>query len=108
VKEARIQEKVVKWWRSLGYEAIKVGVVGSFGTQGWPDYMFLGLDGLIFFIEFKATDGDCTPLQLERHRQLRRMGQRVYVCYDAAVGKAICKKELMEGARSALKDRRSS
>jgi hypothetical protein len=94
MKEARIQEAVVAWWRALGHVAIKLTMTGAMGVKGWPDYMFIGPSSLIFFIEFKSSDGDCTPLQLEKHKILRRKGQRVYVCYDAAVGKLICKREL--------------
>ena len=93
MKESTIQEKVVSSWRKLGYEAIKLTTNGALGVKGWPDYMFLGPKATIFFIEFKAPGGVCTPLQLERHFRLRKLGFPVYVCDNAGVGIAICRKE---------------
>ncbi len=94
MKESTIQNKVVEWWRGLGCEAIKLTMHGPMGVKGWPDYMFLGPAGLIFFIEFKAPGGKCTELQLERHARLRKLGFNVYVCDNVGVGWSICKKEM--------------
>ena len=94
LKEQTIQKKVVAMWRGIGCEAIKLTMNGPMGVKGWPDYMFLGPTGVIFFIEFKAPGGACTDLQLARHETLRKLGFKVYVCDNVGVGWAICKKEL--------------
>lgn len=49
------------------------------GSSGWPDRLCLLPDGKAGFVEVKATGKKPRPLQLKRHRQLRRLGFPVYV-----------------------------
>lgn len=44
-----------------------------------PDDIF-GKTGHIFFVEFKATGEEATPLQLDEHEEMRAAGLTVYVC----------------------------
>jgi hypothetical protein len=87
-KEKNIQDPVVAYARSLGCVAIKLSTLGRFGTSGWPDFELLH-SGRTLFIEFKAPGGVCTPLQLERHAQLRAVGHTVTVVSDVATGKLV-------------------
>ena len=49
------------------------------GFDGMPDRMVLMPEGRIAFVEVKAPGEKPRPLQLARHRLLRRLGFRVYV-----------------------------
>ncbi len=53
------------------------------GYDGMPDRIVLFPGGKIAFVEVKAPGEKPRPLQLSRHRLLRRLGFRVYVL-DAA------------------------
>ena len=49
------------------------------GTVGWPDRIIILPDGKIAFAEQKAPGERPRPIQLHRHKQLRRLGMAVYV-----------------------------
>ena len=49
------------------------------GMDGMPDRLVLLPHGRFGFVEVKAPGEKPRPLQLHRHRQLRRLGIRVYV-----------------------------
>ena len=49
------------------------------GTSGWPDRIVLLPDGKIGFVEVKAPGNEPRPLQTHRHKQLRKLGYKVYV-----------------------------
>ena len=49
------------------------------GKRSAPDRVF-AKDGLVFFVEFKATGEEATELQAEEHYQMRAAGLVVYVC----------------------------
>ena len=49
------------------------------GFDGMPDRIVLFPDGRFAFVEVKAPNQKPRPLQLSRHRLLRRLGFRVYV-----------------------------
>ena len=49
------------------------------GTAGVPDRIILMPKGHIAFVEVKAPGEKPRPLQLSRHRLLRRLGFQVYV-----------------------------
>ena len=53
------------------------------GFDGMPDRMVLLPNGRICFVEVKAPGEKPRPLQLSRHRLLRRLGFPVYVLDDA-------------------------
>ena len=70
MRESFIEEKLTKAVRQKG------GVCWKFtspGTAGVPDRIILMPGGRIDFVEVK------TPLQLSRHRLLRRLGFLVFV-----------------------------
>ncbi|HAX53700.1 MAG TPA: nuclease [Lachnospiraceae bacterium] len=52
------------------------------GFAGMPDRLILLPDGHIGFVELKAPGKKPRPLQLSRHRLLRKLGFRVYVIDD--------------------------
>ena len=49
------------------------------GTSGWPDRIVLLPDGKFGFVEVKAPGKEPRPLQIHRHKQLRKLGYKVYV-----------------------------
>lgn len=76
MRETVIEQKLTKAVRQNG------GVCWKFtspGTAGVPDRIILMPKGHIAFVEVKAPGEKPRPLQLSRHRLLRRLGFRVYV-----------------------------
>lgn len=76
MRESFIEEKLTKAVRQKG------GVCWKFtspGTAGVPDRIILMPGGRIAFVEVKALGEKPRPLQLSRHRLLRRLGFLVYV-----------------------------
>lgn len=76
MREKIIEEKLTKVVRQNG------GVCWKFtspGTAGVPDRIVLMPKGNIAFVEVKAPGEKPRPLQLSRHRLLRRLGFQVYV-----------------------------
>lgn len=53
------------------------------GTDGMPDRMVLLPEGRIGFVEVKAPGAKPRPLQEKRHKQLRKLGFRVFVLDDS-------------------------
>lgn len=49
------------------------------GFDGMPDRLVLLPDGRMAFAEIKAPGKKPRPLQVSRHKLLRRLGYRVYV-----------------------------
>ena len=81
MREKSIEEKLVA--------AVKVqgGVCWKFtspGTAGVPDRIVLMPGGRIAFVEVKAPGEKPRPLQLSRHKLLRRLGFLVYVLDNLA------------------------
>lgn len=85
--EASIQRAVVNYARTKGLLAIKLSTAGSFGSVGWPDYMFITPNGLVFMMEFKAPGAKPTALQEIRHRELSNHGIDVSVVDEVARGR---------------------
>ena len=52
------------------------------GFAGVPDRIVLLPDGCVAFIEVKAYGEKPRPLQISRHKLLRRLGFKVYVLDD--------------------------
>ena len=76
MRESFIEEKLIKAVKQNG------GVCWKFtspGTAGVPDRIVLMPKGHIAFVEVKAPGEKPRPLQLSRHRLLRRLGFQVYV-----------------------------
>jgi hypothetical protein len=99
--EGRLQKTVTDWARREFKEdelICRKFQAGMYGSNGWPDYDWLKKGGEIFFIEFKAPGGKCSPLQLRRHAQLRALGFRVYVCDSADQARQIIRQEMRRAA----------
>lgn len=76
MREKIIEEKFTKAVKQKG------GVCWKFtspGTAGVPDRIVLMPKGHIAFVEVKAPNQEPRPLQLSRHKLLRRLGFQVYV-----------------------------
>ena len=76
MRESFIEEKLTKAVKQNG------GLCWKFtspGTAGVPDRIILMPKGRIAFVEVKAPGEKPRPLQLSRHKLLRRLGFRVYV-----------------------------
>ena len=76
MREKKIEQKLVT--------AVKKhsGICPKFvspGFDGMPDRLLLLPHGRFAFVEVKAPNQKPRPLQLSRHRLLRRLGFRVYV-----------------------------
>lgn len=76
MREKSIEQKFVHTVKVAGGIAPKLV---SPGFDGMPDRMVLMPEGRIAFVEVKAPGEKLRPLQLARHRLLRRLGFRVYV-----------------------------
>ena len=76
MREKNIEQKFAHAIKAAG------GIVPKLvspGFDGMPDRMVLMPEGRIAFVEVKAPGEKPRPLQLARHRLLRRLGFRVYV-----------------------------
>lgn len=76
MKEKTIEQKFREAVRAVGGVAVKFT---SPGLDGMPDRLVLLPGGRMAFVEVKAPGKKPRPLQLARHRMLRRLGFRVYV-----------------------------
>jgi len=54
------------------------------GTAGVPDRIILMPKGKIAFVEVKTKGEKPRPLQLSRHRFLRKLGFKVYILDDVS------------------------
>lgn len=77
--EKQLEQRLVKAARTTGGLALKFT---SPGFDGMPDRILLMPGGRVCFVEVKAPGRKPRPLQLARHRLLRRLGFRVYVLDD--------------------------
>lgn len=74
--EKEIEQKLVKEVKKHG------GICPKFvspGFAGMPDRLILLSNGAFAFAELKAPREKPRPLQLSRHRLLRKLGFKVYV-----------------------------
>ena len=76
MREKTIEQKFVAAVKAVGGLALKFT---SPGFDGVPDRIVLLHGGKMAFVEVKAPGEKPRPLQLARHRLLRRLGFRVYV-----------------------------
>lgn len=79
MREKAIEQKFVAVVKVVGGLALKFT---SPGFDGVPDRIALLPGGKMAFVEVKAPGEKPRPLQLARHRLLRRLGFRVYVLDD--------------------------
>ena len=76
MREKDIEKELAARTRAMGGIAPKFT---SPGFDGMPDRLVLLPQGRIGFVELKAPGRKARPLQLARHRLLRRLGFKVYV-----------------------------
>jgi hypothetical protein len=79
MNEKDIERKLVVTVKNAGGIAPKLV---SPGFAGMPDRIILLPGGHMAFAELKAPGQKPRPLQLSRHRLLRKLGYRVYVIDD--------------------------
>ena len=79
MREKAIEQRLVKAVKNSGGIAPKLV---SPGFDGMPDRLVLLPGGKIGFVEVKAPGKEPRPLQIARHRLLRRLGLKVYVLDD--------------------------
>lgn len=79
MREKVIEKKLIQAVKASGGIAPKLV---SPGFDGMPDRIVLLPGGHIGFVEVKAPGEKPRPLQLARHRLLRRLGFKVYVLDD--------------------------
>jgi hypothetical protein len=84
--EKHIQNKVVEYARSKDFLAFKINI-GS--QKGWPDYLFIDLEGYSFWMEFKEKSKKPNPMQLHRASQLMERNIPVFLCDNVEEGKGI-------------------
>ena len=77
--EKTLEHKFVTEVKCVGGLALKFV---SPGFDGVPDRLVLLPGGKLGFVEVKAPGKRPRPLQLARHRLLRRLGFKVYVLDD--------------------------
>lgn len=76
MREKTIEQKFRVAVKAAGGLALKFT---SPGFDGMPDRIVLLPGGKMAFVEVKAPGEKPRPLQLARHRLIRRLGFRVYV-----------------------------
>ena len=79
MREKTIEQKFVAAVKAVGGLALKFT---SPGFDGVPDRLALLPGGKMVFVVVKVAGEKPRPLQLARHRLLRRLGFRVYVLDD--------------------------
>lgn len=79
MREKETEQKLVKAVKASGGIAPKLV---SPGFDGMPDRLILLPGGIIAFAELKAPGKKPRPLQVARHRLLRKLGFEVYVIDD--------------------------
>ena len=83
MREKEIEKKLTQMVKKAGKKAGGIcPKLVSPGFDGMPDRMVLLPNGRIGFVEVKALGEKPRPLQLSRHRLLRRLGFPVYVLDD--------------------------
>ena len=78
--EKKIEGKLVSEAKKRGCIPVKLL---SASYNGLPDRMILAPGERVAFVELKAPGEKPRPIQIHRHKQLRALGFRVYVIYEA-------------------------
>lgn len=79
MREKEIEKKLIQETKKMGGICPKLV---SPGFDGMPDRIVLLPGGCMAFVEVKAPGEKPRPLQMARHRLLRRLGFKVYVLDD--------------------------
>ena len=86
MREKGIEQKLVKGVKAAG------GIAPKFvspGYDGMPDRLVILPGGRMAFVEVKAPGKKPRPLQISRHKMLKRLGCRVFVLDDISEIKMI-------------------
>ena len=86
MREKGIEQKLVKEVKAEG------GIAPKFvspGYDGMPDRLVILPGGRMAFVEVKAPGKKPRPLQISRHKMLKRLGCRVFVLDDVSEIKMI-------------------
>lgn len=78
-EEKKLETKLVKAVKKKGGLALKLV---NPGYAGFPDRLILITYGKTAFVEVKALGKKPRPLQVARHKQLRKLGFKVYTLDD--------------------------
>lgn len=76
MREAQLQQKIVRLLRSLGYIVYKMDPTFQ---RGVPDLLVLAPGGETTFLEVKTPKGTVSPIQAQHHKNLRALGFTVAV-----------------------------
>ena len=76
--ESRIERALVNGVRKAGGWALKLT---SPGNAGVPDRLVLVPGGQIIFVELKTDTGSLSPLQIQTHIRLQKLGMDVRTLY---------------------------
>lgn len=79
MREKTIEQKLRLKVKAMGGIALKFV---SPGFDGMPDRIILLPKGKVGFVEVKAKGKKPRPLQLARHKLLRRLGFKIFVLDD--------------------------
>lgn len=79
MREKAIEQKLTLMVKRQGGICLKFV---SPGFDGVPDRIVLFPGGIVAFVEVKAPGEKPRPLQISRHKLLRRLGFKVYVLDD--------------------------
>ena len=77
MREKKIEQKLVTAVKKHWSRNAKHGI--QFEVENFQEIIAPTKEGIIAFVEVKAPNQKPRPLQLSRHRLLRRLGFRVYV-----------------------------
>ena len=86
MREKGIEQKLVKGVKAAG------GIAPKFvspGYDGMPDRLVILPGGRMAFVEVKAPGKKPRPLQISRHKMVKRLGCRVFVLDDISEIKMI-------------------
>ena len=81
MREKGIEQKLVKGVKAAG------GIAPKFvspGYDGMPDRLVILPGGRMAFVEVKAPGKKPRPLQISRHKMLKRLGCMVFVLDDVS------------------------
>ena len=79
MREKELEKKLTLEVKKRGGLAVKFV---SPGFDGMPDRIILMPGGIIAFVEVKASGKRPRPLQIARHKRLRRLGFFVFILDD--------------------------
>lgn len=81
MREAQLQQKIVKHLRTLGYIVYKMDPTYQ---RGVPDLLVLSPGGVSTFLEVKTPTGRVSPIQQHVQSQLRGQGFSTHVIRSLA------------------------